>query len=112
MNTCVTLPRPIAVISADDYTLKITFNNDETRLFNVTPYLVYPAFATLQLLSVQMTVYFRISKRYCTKLKVCRAPSYGLISPSNPFTNAKGVGGQPAMTISTGITLDTAPQLA
>jgi len=54
MNTCVTLPRPIAVISADDYTLKITFNNDETRLFNVTPYLVYPAFEALKAISLFM----------------------------------------------------------
>jgi hypothetical protein len=35
-----------------------------------------------------------------------------VINPSNPFINATGVGGQPGITASTGMTLDTAPQLA
>jgi len=34
------------------------------------------------------------------------------IKLNNPFINARGVGGQPGITISTGMTLDTAPQLA
>lgn len=54
MNTCTILPRPIAVAAADDYTLKITFNNGEIRLFNVTPYLVYPAFEALKATSLFM----------------------------------------------------------
>lgn len=52
MNTCITLPRPTAVTVAADYTLRITFNNGEIRLFNVTPYLAYPAFEALKVISV------------------------------------------------------------
>jgi len=37
---------------------------------------------------------------------------YLLINPNRPFNNAKGVGGQPVMVMSTGMTFDTAPQLA
>lgn len=54
MNTCITLPRPTAVAATADYTLRITFNNSEIRLFNVTPYLAYPAFEALNAISVFM----------------------------------------------------------
>lgn len=54
MNTYTALPRPTAVAAAVDYTLRITFNNGETRLFNVTPYLAYPAFEPLNDLSLFM----------------------------------------------------------
>lgn len=54
MNPYTTLPRPTAVAAAGDYTLKITFNNGETRLFNVTPYLAYPAFEALNAIGVFM----------------------------------------------------------
>ena len=36
------LPRPLSVVANEDYTLSITFNNGEKRLFNMTPYLIYP----------------------------------------------------------------------
>ena len=45
MNTEIMLPRPLSVVANEDYTLSITFNNGEKRLFNMTPYLIYPAFA-------------------------------------------------------------------
>ncbi len=54
MNARTILPRPTAVASADDYTLRITFNNGEIRLFNVTPYLVYPAFEVLKTIGLFM----------------------------------------------------------
>ena len=54
MNTYTTLPRPTAVAAAMDYTLKITFNNGETRLFNAAPYLAYPAFEPLKAISLFM----------------------------------------------------------
>ena len=54
MNTFTTLPRPTAVAAAVDYTLKITFNNGETRLFKATPYLAYPAFEPLKAISLFM----------------------------------------------------------
>ena len=44
----------MAVAAAADYTLRITFNNGETRLFNVAPYLVYPAFEALKTISLFM----------------------------------------------------------
>jgi hypothetical protein len=52
MKTCTTLPRPIFVAATENYTLKITFNNGETRIFNVTPYLAYPAFEGLKAISL------------------------------------------------------------
>lgn len=54
MNACTTLPRPTAVAAAGDYTLRVTFNNGETRLFNATPYLAYPAFEALKAISLFM----------------------------------------------------------
>lgn len=54
MSPCTTLPRPTAVAATGDHTLRITFNNGETRLFNVTPYLAYPAFEALKAISVFM----------------------------------------------------------
>lgn len=38
----------MAVEPAEGYTLKITFNNGEIGLFNVEPYLGYPAFYALK----------------------------------------------------------------
>ena len=54
MNTYTTLLRPTAVAAAIDYTLRITFNNGETRLFNAAPYLAYPAFEPLKAISLFM----------------------------------------------------------
>jgi hypothetical protein len=54
MNTYTALPRPMAVTAAVDYTLRLTFNNGETRIFNATPYLAYPAFETLKAISLFM----------------------------------------------------------
>jgi hypothetical protein len=54
MNTCTTLPRPTTGVASEDYTLRITFNNGETRLFNATPYLAYPAFEDLKATSLFM----------------------------------------------------------
>ena len=41
-------PHVIAVDVLDDYKLRITFANDEVRVFDVTPYWNYPAFKQLQ----------------------------------------------------------------
>ena len=54
MNNYIALPRPTAVAAAVDYTLRITFNNGETRIFNATPYLAYPAFEPLKAISLFM----------------------------------------------------------
>jgi len=48
VNTPAKLPKPVAVEPMDGYALKVTFNNGETRLFDVSPYLVYPAFEALK----------------------------------------------------------------
>ena len=48
VNTSAKLPRPIAVEPLEGYVLKITFNNGETRQFDVSPYLAYPAFEALK----------------------------------------------------------------
>ncbi len=47
-NTLAKLPRPIAVEPMHGYLLKVTFNNGETRQFDVAPYLDYPAFQVLK----------------------------------------------------------------
>lgn len=54
MTTSTTLPRPMSVAANGDYTLKVTFNNGEIRLFNATPYLAYPAFEALKAISLFM----------------------------------------------------------
>lgn len=54
MNTCIALPRPTAVEVTEQYTLRVTFNNTEVRLFNVAPYLAYPAFEPLKVHSFFM----------------------------------------------------------
>lgn len=54
MNICLMLPRPTDVIATEDYKLKITFNNGEIRVFNVSPYLIYPAFEALKANSLFM----------------------------------------------------------
>lgn len=54
MNICLMLPRPTSVIASGDYTLKITFNNGEIRIFNVAPYFIYPAFEVLKANSLFM----------------------------------------------------------
>lgn len=48
MSTFGKLPRPVAVVVAEDYSLKVTFNNGEMRRFDVRPYLAYPAFGALK----------------------------------------------------------------
>ncbi len=54
VNTSAKLPRPIAVEPLEGYVLKITFNNGETRQFDVSPYLAYPAFEALKQVSLFM----------------------------------------------------------
>ena len=54
MNTETMLPRPLSVLANEDYTLSITFNNGENRLFNMTPYLIYPAFEALKAINLFM----------------------------------------------------------
>ncbi len=44
-------PRIAAVAAHDDHTLLLTFANGETRRFDMTPYLGYPAFEPLRQLS-------------------------------------------------------------
>jgi hypothetical protein len=41
-------PRVIAVHVLENYRLRITFTNGEMRIFDVTPYLAYPAFNRLR----------------------------------------------------------------
>jgi hypothetical protein len=47
-------PRVSAVIANNDYTLILTFTNQETRRFDIKPYLHYPAFAPLNEVSFFM----------------------------------------------------------
>ena len=54
MNTLTTLPRPTAVKPNGNYTLDVTFNNGEKRVFDVTAYLEYPAFQALKSTSLFM----------------------------------------------------------
>ena len=54
MNTFTTLPRPTAVKPNGNYTLDVTFNNGEKRVFDVTAYLEYPAFQALKSTSLFM----------------------------------------------------------
>jgi len=54
MNTEIMLPRPLSVVANEDYTLSITFNNGEKRLFNMTPYLIYPTFEALKAINLFM----------------------------------------------------------
>jgi hypothetical protein len=54
MNTFTTLPRPTAVTPNVDYTLDLTFNNGENRVFDATSYLEYPAFQALKSISLFM----------------------------------------------------------
>jgi hypothetical protein len=54
MNTHPTLPRPTAVTPHENYTLDLTFNNGERRLFDATAYLEYPAFKALKATSLFM----------------------------------------------------------
>jgi Protein of unknown function (DUF2442) len=42
------LPRPKQVTPKDNYELEISFSNGEVKLMDMTPYLVYPAFAALR----------------------------------------------------------------
>lgn len=44
-------PRITAVTASDDHMLLLTFTNGETRCFNITPYLGYPAFEPLRQIS-------------------------------------------------------------
>ena len=41
-------PRITAVTAQNDYALLLTFTNGERRLFDMTPYLGYPAFEPLR----------------------------------------------------------------
>lgn len=44
-------PRITAVIAQNDHILLLTFTNGETRRFDMTPYLAYPAFEPLRQIS-------------------------------------------------------------
>lgn len=44
-------PRITAVTAHDNHTLVLTFTNGETRRFDMTPYLGYPAFEPLRQIS-------------------------------------------------------------
>ena len=44
-------PRITGVLANDDYTLHLVFTNGERRNFDLTPYLSYPAFEPLRLIS-------------------------------------------------------------
>jgi Protein of unknown function (DUF2442) len=48
------LPRPQSVTPIADYKLDIGFNNGELKRLDMTPYLVYPAFAALREVSLFM----------------------------------------------------------
>ena len=54
MNIFTTLPRPTAVKPNGNYTLDVTFANGEKRVFDVSPYLEYPAFQALKAVSLFM----------------------------------------------------------
>jgi len=54
MSTFTPLPRPTAVTPNGNYTLNLTFNNGEQRIFDATTYLKYPAFHALKSISLFM----------------------------------------------------------
>lgn len=54
VNTSNTLPRPIGVKPNGNFTLQLTFDNGEQRIFDATAYLKYPAFQALQSISLFM----------------------------------------------------------
>jgi hypothetical protein len=54
MNIFTTLPRPTAVKPNANFTLDLTFNNGEQRIFDATAYLEYPAFQALRSTSLFM----------------------------------------------------------
>ena len=60
MNTETMLPRPLSVVANEDYTLSIIFNNGEKRLFNMTPYLIYPAFEALKAINLFMRAFIKL----------------------------------------------------
>lgn len=50
-------PRISAVMANDDHSLLLTFTNGEMRLFDITPYLSYPAFEPLRQIA-----FFKLAK--------------------------------------------------
>jgi hypothetical protein len=54
MNTITTLPRPTTVKPNANFTLNLTFNNGEKRVFDAMPYLEYPAFQALKFTNLFM----------------------------------------------------------
>jgi Protein of unknown function (DUF2442) len=54
MSTFTTLPRPTTVKPNRNYTLDLTFANGEERVFDVIPYLEYPAFQALKSVNLFM----------------------------------------------------------
>jgi hypothetical protein len=53
-NSFNTLPRPLSVRPNSNYTLQLTFDNGEQRIFDATAYLKYPAFQALESTSLFM----------------------------------------------------------
>lgn len=49
-------PRAISVKPLNDYKLLITFSNNETKVFDVKPYLEYKQFSNLKNISIFNTV--------------------------------------------------------
>lgn len=41
-------PKAVNVVAKDDYCLLVTFDNDETRVFDVKPYLTFKPFEELK----------------------------------------------------------------
>ena len=70
------LPRPLSVVANEDYTLSITFNNGEKRLFNMTPYLIYPAFEALKAINLFMRACKNIMRSYGLKTLIWRQKTY------------------------------------
>ena len=49
-------PSAVVVEPAEDYTILVTFDNSERRLFDVKPYLDHPAFRELRIPALFRTV--------------------------------------------------------
>ena len=102
MNTVMALPRPTVVEAAVDHTLKITFNNGETRLFNAVSYLAYPAFRCWQSALIRTVIPISSCKRAVSVPLMCwaaismRWPSILAVRPRIRWPDSNGNRQKPA----------------
>ncbi len=65
-------PRAIAVEPLDDFKLRVTFNNNEKRVFDVKPYFHFKPFKELQELALFKTVHIAgLSVEWQNGIDIC-----------------------------------------